>query len=152
MGKGREDDLTSLILAIGQMELVAGTPPAKAQACSHSEIVMPEEIEREQGTGLSVDARAIVVEDGQLDTLLVLFRGFPHARSLPPSSWHTETRTRPVYALLPPAAFRASWLPAETSLHTKKGSRRSPEGAMAGYAGLEPATSDVTGRRSNQLS
>ena len=23
---------------------------------------------------------------------------------------------------------------------------------MAGYAGLEPATSDVTGRRSNQLS
>ena len=26
------------------------------------------------------------------------------------------------------------------------------EFTMAGYAGLEPATSDVTGRRSNQLS
>ncbi len=34
----------------------------------------------------------------------------------------------------------------------EKALRRGLEHAMAGYAGLEPATSDVTGRRSNQLS
>jgi hypothetical protein len=32
------------------------------------------------------------------------------------------------------------------------GKTRTLEHSMAGYAGLEPATSDVTGRRSNQLS
>ncbi len=40
----------------------------------------------------------------------------------------------------------------ESSKFKEKGAQRAPKRAMAGYAGLEPATSDVTGRRSNQLS
>ena len=47
-------------------------------------------------------------------------------------------------------------LPHERPARQKqKGPWREPgpfEHPMAGYAGLEPATSDVTGRRSNQLS
>ena len=52
------------------------------------------------------------------------------------------------------AGARISKRPA-AGARDKKGapvSRSSSMHQMAGYAGLEPATSDVTGRRSNQLS
>ena len=41
---------------------------------------------------------------------------------------------------------------ARRGARTKRAPRGALDRAMAGYAGLEPATSDVTGRRSNRLS
>ena len=69
-----EDQLARLVLAIGQVNLVAGAPPAQAQGRTGRDEAVTQQVDREELARLAVHDGAVVVEDGQTNLSLSLLR------------------------------------------------------------------------------
>ena len=66
LAQGAEHELACLVLAVREVQLVARPPPAEAQRARQRHHAVGEEVGGKEGAGLTVDARAVVVEDRDL--------------------------------------------------------------------------------------
>ena len=64
-GEVAEDELAGLVLAIGQVQLVARAPPPQAQGRATRDETVPEQVEGEELARLTIHDGAVIVEHGK---------------------------------------------------------------------------------------
>ena len=148
LAKRAEHKLAGLVLPVRKVELVAGSPPEQAHSARELHHAVGKQVGGKEGSGLPVDARAVVVE--HRDLLDVCGSAWLHA---PIPSLSECVGDMIAHRGSGGVNRDTKGQRSDATGIRKRALRRGPSSsAMAGCKGLEPSTSDVTGRRSNQLS